>query len=711
MILSLQGIGIVTILHLILVYQYFDTGFADSTFSPVINNNNNNNAPPSTQSTQTANSNVQGNVASQQVPSSIFLNEPQKTSTTRPTSSTETIRIVPFKPAASSITDQISRVPATRFLPAHSETSTQFSTTAGQVSTTEIGLITSTTLATTTPSSMTTSVPLSTSETSTSTQSFSPTKAQTESPNRFAPSRTTTRSPIDASQISIVTIVPTNNTANNNTLTIVPTNRTTFPRPSTPGPHIQTLVPVRNRLRDTRCFNDSDCNAGLCRNSKCFCPLGFSGLKCQIAIDPCVSNPCFNNATCREKGGEFECDCPPGYKGEHCESEINMCQDDPCANNGTCINYISRYECQCQSGFKGDKCEINVDDCYSKPCLNNGTCIDGIDKYTCDCASTGYTGDHCETNIDDCESKPCLATARRCIDLINGFKCDCHDGFTGTHCEIDIKECEKNPCLNGGTCIEKSHSLHNRYDSIQSNFNYSQYAGHKCECLEDYQGVNCEEKKKCRAHIDLCTKSSAVCLDNIDGSYDCQINASFDGTDQHYAEYSLVKDYKKFQLEEIKVKYRSVKGGVILSFVTSQTFMELQLNETGLYLNGSSIELSNNTEDLLDGREHEFHVGLHLTDIDQIHLARSLSEQSPFKGCLIQVRLNNHFLPFYNYGDEANQIFNITHSNFDPERCLVCFENDCLNNGQCDVYNMEGFSCNCPNTFTGELNCLDFKYY
>ena len=41
--------------------------------------------------------------------------------------------------------------------------------------------------------------------------------------------------------------------------------------------------------------------------------LGFSGIDCSVANQPCDSNPCYNGGTCMSVGGtQFNCTCAGG---------------------------------------------------------------------------------------------------------------------------------------------------------------------------------------------------------------------------------------------------------------------------------------------------------------------------------------------------------------------------------------------------------------
>ena len=41
-------------------------------------------------------------------------------------------------------------------------------------------------------------------------------------------------------------------------------------------------------------------------------------------VTPCLSGPCQNGATCKDKRRTFKCLCPPGYEGKKCHIKSKL---------------------------------------------------------------------------------------------------------------------------------------------------------------------------------------------------------------------------------------------------------------------------------------------------------------------------------------------------------------------------------------------------
>lgn len=90
----------------------------------------------------------------------------------------------------------------------------------------------------------------------------------------------------------------------------------------------------------------------------CSCRSGFAGLRCEININECSSNPCANGSTCVDRINDYTCVCPPGYTGRHCDRLKDGCAFRPCQNGGTCvIGAKGRPACICPDGYTGARCQ------------------------------------------------------------------------------------------------------------------------------------------------------------------------------------------------------------------------------------------------------------------------------------------------------------------------------------------------------------------
>ncbi|XP_029938701.1 sushi, nidogen and EGF-like domain-containing protein 1 isoform X2 [Salarias fasciatus] len=151
------------------------------------------------------------------------------------------------------------------------------------------------------------------------------------------------------------------------------------------------------------CLSQPCLNGGTCRNKigsyQCVCREGFSGIRCQTDINECLSEPCKNMGTCEDQPGSFLCHCPQGFRGQECEIEQDGCESSPCLNGGVCRGYRRNYLCLCKDGFFGDQCQMLEDPCVLKPCGNRGSCwSDRRGNYNCVC-KVGLTGKDCEKDL------------------------------------------------------------------------------------------------------------------------------------------------------------------------------------------------------------------------------------------------------------------------------------------------------------------------
>jgi hypothetical protein len=215
---------------------------------------------------------------------------------------------------------------------------------------------------------------------------------------------------------------------------------------------------------------------------------GYTGERCETAIQNCAQTPCLNDGACTNAGNSRTCNCTgTGYQGSSCEVDINECDEDPCDPLTDCRNNNGGFTCTaCPSGYTGnglDGC-TNVDECLT----NNGgcdpltMCMDMPGTRICTACPAGYTGsgatgcvniDECLTNNGGCDP------LSKCTDGPGTRMCGpCPTGYTGsgeTGC-TDINECSPSPCRNGGVCSQPMPGTYS------------------CACVDGWMGATCSNK-------------------------------------------------------------------------------------------------------------------------------------------------------------------------------------------------------------------------
>ncbi|XP_071950480.1 uncharacterized protein [Antedon mediterranea] len=215
-------------------------------------------------------------------------------------------------------------------------------------------------------------------------------------------------------------------------------------------------------------------------------------------VNPCVSSPCLNGATCRvakdpatDSSKGFECSCKQGYTGEYCgEGEIrNPCSPSPCNHFGRCTTRPGEQSsleavCHCTDSYTGDYCDEGEfeNPCSPSPCKNGAACdtFPGqLSRYEAVCECTkGYKGEYCDEVVDPCKSQPCL-NGGECVMLdLSTYRCKCIEEYLGGNCEIR-DPCKPTPCKNGAACTTGPGQLPH-LEAV-------------CECTEEYEGEYCDE--------------------------------------------------------------------------------------------------------------------------------------------------------------------------------------------------------------------------
>lgn len=62
------------------------------------------------------------------------------------------------------------------------------------------------------------------------------------------------------------------------------------------------------------------------------------------------ANPCEHAGKCINTQGSFQCQCLQGYSGPRCEIDVNECLSNPCQNDATCLDQIGEFQCICMPG-------------------------------------------------------------------------------------------------------------------------------------------------------------------------------------------------------------------------------------------------------------------------------------------------------------------------------------------------------------------------
>lgn len=92
-----------------------------------------------------------------------------------------------------------------------------------------------------------------------------------------------------------------------------------------------------------------------------------TGAACPLP--PPGANPCEHAGKCINTLGSFECQCLQGYTGPRCEIDVNECISNPCQNDATCLDQIGEFQCICMPGTWSRAPACRSGPC-SSPCLN-----------------------------------------------------------------------------------------------------------------------------------------------------------------------------------------------------------------------------------------------------------------------------------------------------------------------------------------------------
>ncbi|XP_065898737.1 fibropellin-1-like [Dysidea avara] len=218
----------------------------------------------------------------------------------------------------------------------------------------------------------------------------------------------------------------------------------------------------------------------------CLCIPGWEGPRCQDFVGGCYSDPCMNGGICIATNTidleQYECRCPLGYTGVNCEMQIDYCAiNDPCQNGGWCINALTEPLCECLQGFVGPYCEQPLLTCHNGTCGKNGSCINRTVERTtaifCTC-DFGYIGELCDTLVTDCNMDPCYHRSTCSPSATTAdhppFDCMCHGYWSGHYCTECSLHCENSRsdaqctrciCNNNNMCDTTTTATPEDYDN------------------------------------------------------------------------------------------------------------------------------------------------------------------------------------------------------------------------------------------------------
>lgn len=76
----------------------------------------------------------------------------------------------------------------------------------------------------------------------------------------------------------------------------------------------------------------------------------------SLDINECETNPCGENAICKDTLGSFTCTCKEEYTGDpfNACTDIDECSvlEKPCGKQAVCENAVPGYNCLCPQGYQ-----------------------------------------------------------------------------------------------------------------------------------------------------------------------------------------------------------------------------------------------------------------------------------------------------------------------------------------------------------------------
>ncbi|KAE8286336.1 Protocadherin Fat 2 FAT tumor suppressor-like protein 2 Precursor [Larimichthys crocea] len=101
----------------------------------------------------------------------------------------------------------------------------------------------------------------------------------------------------------------------------------------------------------------------------------FGVYQCCGKAGACENNPCQNGGVCEEEtSGELRCRCAGLFHGARCELADNPCASQPCAHGRVCVPKAQGYMCNCSLDNAEARCHNLIELCSPNPCPGGFDC-------------------------------------------------------------------------------------------------------------------------------------------------------------------------------------------------------------------------------------------------------------------------------------------------------------------------------------------------